>query len=107
MLSLRSVSYNLFDSFIRSGVDSTIDVIKAAAETKKNNNERIGHVSERRMDVGQQGVREGEWKKRQRRHHNMLKKDNAVQLTRSFIEAIGQAGGICVSSNVPHDLFSN
>merc|ERR1719385_479987 len=76
---------------LRSGVDSTIDVIKAAAETKKNNNERIGHVSERRMDVGQQGVREGEWKKRQRRHHNMLKKDNAVQLTRSFIEAIGQA----------------
>merc|ERR1719385_155595 len=75
---------------LRSGVDSTIDVIKAAAETK-NNNERIGHVSERRRDVGQQGVREGEWKKRQRRHHNMLKKDNAVQLTRSFIEAIGQA----------------
>merc|ERR1719204_2263386 len=76
---------------LRSGVDSTIDVIKAAAETKKNNTERIGHVSERRMDVGQQGVREGEWKKRQRRHHNMLKKDNAVQLTRSFVEAIGQA----------------
>merc|ERR1719385_304003 len=76
---------------LRSGVDSTIDVIKAAAETKKNNNERIGHVSERRMDVGQQGVREGEWKKRQRRHHDMLKKDNAVQLTRSFVEAIGQA----------------
>merc|ERR1719249_264741 len=77
---------------LRSGVDSTIDVIKAAAETKKNHNERIGHVSERRMDdVGQQGVREGEWKKRQRRHHDMLKKDNAVQLTRSFVEAIGQA----------------
>lgn len=77
---------------LRSGVDSTIDVIKAAAETKKNHNERIGHVSERRLDVGQQGVREGEWKKRQRRHHHdMLKKDNAVQLTRSFVEAIGQA----------------
>ena len=100
---MRSVSYNLFDSFDRSGVDSTIDVIKAAAETKKNHNERIGHVSERRLDdVGQQGVREGEWKKRQRRHHDMLKKDNAVQLTRSFVEAIGQAGGIYISSCVPH-----
>ena len=97
---MRSVSYNLFDSFDRSGVDSTIDMIKAAAETKKSHNERIGHVSERRLDdVGQQGVREGEWKKRQRRHHDMLKKDNAVQLTRSFVEAIGQAGGIDISSN--------